>query len=83
MVATSSCLLPDVKYSERYQSEYYISPINHADGCCRDGDGLWGDETRQPCKWFSTNVPASWKLEIERESQNLSLSAALNAASGA
>lgn len=52
MVTTSSCFLPGITYSQNYSAKYYVSTTNHADGCCRNGNGYFGDDQRRPCGWY-------------------------------
>jgi len=54
MVPVSSCILEDMdKYKKDYKSDYYIAEVNHADSTCRDGNGDFDKNERDPCSWFS------------------------------
>jgi len=53
LVAVSSCLIPQANYDNRYQSDFYIAPLNHADTTCRNGNGFYDTEERMPCGWYS------------------------------
>mmetsp|Transcript_95545 Transcript_95545/g.239431 ORF Transcript_95545/g.239431 Transcript_95545/m.239431 type:complete len:335 (+) Transcript_95545:196-1200(+) len=54
MVAVSSCQLPGKDYKKHYAEDFYLAEINHADGTCRAGNGIWGLAARQPCLWLAS-----------------------------
>lgn len=52
MVGSSSCLFDGIEFStEDYQSNFYNAEVNHSDGPCRNGDGLYSS-SRKPCSWY-------------------------------
>lgn len=51
MVGISHCLLPGKSYTKDYRSPFYTASINHADSTCRDGNGNFGFDSRQP-SWY-------------------------------
>jgi len=53
MVAVDSCMLPFQTYEQHYTKHFYLAQINHADGTCRAGNGVWGLPNRQPCLWLA------------------------------
>ena len=57
MVATSSCFLPGITYGTNYSDKYYVTATNHADGCCREGNGDWSNDDRRPCDWYKARQP--------------------------
>lgn len=54
MVGISSCTLPGKPYGENASNPFYKAAINHADGTCRDGNGDFGVDTRQPASWYAS-----------------------------
>jgi hypothetical protein len=52
MVPFSSCNL-GFEFEEDFQSNFYKSNINHADGTMRNNNGWWGND-RQPISWIQT-----------------------------
>jgi len=52
-VPWSSCVAAseDEDYELTFQDAYYRPAVNHADGTCRNGNGVWGIN-RQPCRWY-------------------------------
>ena len=52
VVGWDSCALDGIEYSKDATSDYYQASVNHMDGTCRNGNGLYG-EARQPCTWMS------------------------------
>lgn len=52
MVALSSCQVPNPKapFVNNKDSSYYVAPMNHADGTCRNGDTP--TQNIFPCAWF-------------------------------
>ena len=54
MVAYSSCHMGlHDKFEATFESDFYLSTINHADGTARNGDGWWGVD-RRPIEWIRT-----------------------------
>jgi hypothetical protein len=54
MVAYSSCNLGlSSQFKPDFESDYYTSTINHADGTTRNGDGWWGTD-RKPLAWIGS-----------------------------
>jgi len=53
MVAVQSCMLPGKIYTQHYSMQFYLSIINHIDGTCRTGNGIFGKVSRQPCLWLA------------------------------
>jgi hypothetical protein len=53
LVPLSSCTFGfEDKFKSDYNSKFYLSFINHADGTFRNGDGYWGVD-RKPLSWLS------------------------------
>merc|ERR1712072_469965 len=53
VVDISSCMGKFEKYfSSEYTSNFYKSDTNHLDGTCQNGDGLFDEDSRSPCKWY-------------------------------
>jgi hypothetical protein len=57
LVPLSSCIgvIPEGQYRTDPSDDYYVSKINHADGTCRNGNGLFGNN-RKPCSWFTNKI---------------------------
>jgi hypothetical protein len=53
MVTLSSCNLNNERFSDDFNSNFYKSNINHADGTMRNNNGWWGND-RKPISWIST-----------------------------
>jgi len=52
MVSFSSCNLNITNFLDDYDSNFYKSNINHADGSMRNNNGWWGTD-RKPLSWIS------------------------------
>ena len=40
-----------VIFKESAPHPWYLAAVNHLDGSCRNGNGVWGED-RQPCRWY-------------------------------
>jgi len=55
MVPWKSCQSGKQNFSYDFKDSYYLATINHADGTCRNGNGVWGS-FRQPCSWYTDKL---------------------------
>jgi hypothetical protein len=54
LVPLSSCLVTSLgNYGTSAGSANYKAAVNHADGTCRNGNGLLGGSDRKPCDWYT------------------------------
>lgn len=57
MVGVSSCAKFHGRnaFGDNYKDKFYLSPLNHSDGTCRNSNGLFGHD-KMPCSYFKNKL---------------------------